>query len=76
MTSLTIFSPSGVVARPPQLRLAARRLSGLGFEVQVDEAATARHQRFAGADEVRLAAIHRVAEAAPSVAWPAAEVMA
>ena len=50
------------------LRLAARRLTDLGFQVQVDEAATARHQRFAGADEVRLAAIHRVAEAAPSVA--------
>ena len=68
MTSLIIFSPSGVVARPPMLRLAARRLTDLGFQVQVDEAATARHQRFAGADEVRLAAIHRVAEAAPSVA--------
>jgi len=68
MTSLTIFSPSGVVARLPMLRLAARRLTDLGFQVQVDEAATARHQRFAGADELRLAAIHRVAKAAPSVA--------
>ncbi|MFM8768907.1 MAG: LD-carboxypeptidase, partial [Rubrivivax sp.] len=68
MTSLTILSPSGVVARPPMLRLAARRLTALGFDVRVDEAATARHQRFAGPDEVRLAAVHRVADAAPSVA--------
>ena len=68
MTSLTILSPSGVVARPPMLRLAARRLPALGFVVTVDEAALARHQRFAGSDEVRLAAIHRVAHAAPSVA--------
>ena len=68
MPTLTIFSPSGVVARPPLLRLAAKRLTSLGFDVQVDEAATARGQRFAGSDETRLAAIHRVAQAAPSVA--------
>ena len=68
MTSLTLFSPSGVVAKAPALRLAARRLSRLGFEVEVDEAALARQQRFAGSDETRLAALHRVAAAAPSVA--------
>lgn len=68
MTSLTVFSPSGVVERPPALRLAARRLSALGFKVHLDEAAAARGQRFAGPDQTRLAAIHRVAQAAPSVA--------
>ena len=68
MTTLTVFSPSGVVDRPPALRLAALRLSALGFQVQIDEAATARGQRFAGTDETRLGAIHRVAQAAPSVA--------
>ncbi|MFY8083822.1 MAG: LD-carboxypeptidase [Rubrivivax sp.] len=68
MTSLTVFSPSGVVERPPALRLAARRLSALGFQVHLDEAAAARGQRFAGPDQTRLAAIHRVAQAAPSVA--------
>ena len=68
MTSLVIFSPSGVVARPPALRLAARRLGVMGFEVGLDEAALARHQRFAGDDDVRLAALHRVAAAAPAVA--------
>jgi muramoyltetrapeptide carboxypeptidase len=68
MNALTILSPSGVVARVPALRLAARRLTDMGFQVQLDEAATARHQRFAGTDEIRLAAIHRVAQASPSVA--------
>lgn len=68
MSTLTLFSPSGVVARAPVLRLAARRLGRLGFEVGIDEAALARHQRFAGSDEVRLAAVHRVATQAPSVA--------
>ena len=70
MTLLQLFSPSGVVARAPALRLAARRLRGLGFDVRVDDTALARHQRFAGDDDVRLAALHRVAAAAPSIAMP------
>ena len=70
-TSLTILSPSGVVARAPALRLAARRLRALGFEVAVDDSALARHQRFAGDDEARLGAVHRVAAARPAVALAA-----
>lgn len=50
------------------MRLAAKRLGAMGFDVQVDEAALARHQRFAGDDDVRLAAIHRIAKQAPSIA--------
>jgi muramoyltetrapeptide carboxypeptidase len=65
---LHIVSPSGVVAAPRALTLAARRLGALGFEVTIDEAARARHGRFAGDDGTRLAALHRVAAAAPSVA--------
>ncbi|MFT3955353.1 MAG: LD-carboxypeptidase [Piscinibacter sp.] len=68
MTALTLFTPSGVVAAARPLRLAQRRLAQLGFQVQVDEAALARHQRFGGDDETRLAALHRVARAAPSIA--------
>ncbi len=68
MTSLTLFSPSGVLARSLPLRRAERRLRAHGFEVQIDEAALARHQRFAGDDETRLAALHRVADQAPAVA--------
>lgn len=68
MTSLTLYTPAGVLARVAGLRLAARRLGALGFEVSIDESATARHQRFGGDDDTRLAALHRVAQAAPSVA--------
>ena len=68
MTSLTLFSPSGVVLRAPGLRLAAKRLKALGFDAQIDESALARQQRFGGDDDIRLAALHRVAAAAPSVA--------
>jgi muramoyltetrapeptide carboxypeptidase len=68
LTSLTVFSPSGVVAEPAALRLALRRLVALGFEARLDEDALARRQRFAGDDARRLAALHRVADASPSVA--------
>lgn len=66
--SLVICSPAGVVAQPAAVRRAARRLHALGFAVSVDPAALRRHQRFAGTDDERLAALHRVADAAPSVA--------
>jgi muramoyltetrapeptide carboxypeptidase len=68
MTSLTLFSPSGRAPDPSRVRRAAQRLRSLGFEARLDEAALARRQRFAGDDDVRLAAIHRVAAEAPSVA--------
>lgn len=68
MNSLTLFTPAGVVASAKPLRLAKRRLAQLGFDVQVDEAALARHQRFGGDDDTRLAALHRIAKAAPSIA--------
>jgi muramoyltetrapeptide carboxypeptidase len=68
LPSLTLFSPSGVLARALPLQRAARRLRAHGFEVTVDEAARARHQRFAGDDDTRLQALHRVADQAPDVA--------
>ncbi len=67
-TSLTIFSPAGLVARAASIRRAAKRLKALGFAVQVDEAAALKHQRFAGDDAQRLQALHRVARQAPAVA--------
>lgn len=67
-TSLALYTPAGVVARATPLRRAARRLGALGFDVAIDEAALAKHQRFGGDDAVRLAALHRVARAAPSIA--------
>jgi muramoyltetrapeptide carboxypeptidase len=68
MSTMTLYSPSGVVPRGADLKLAAKRLGAAGFAVSIDESALARSQRFAGTDEVRLAALHRVARAAPSVA--------
>jgi len=50
------------------LRLAVKRLEALGFDVRVDEAALLKHQRFGGDDDDRLAALHRVARQAPSIA--------
>ena len=70
MTSLHLFSPSGVVARGASLRLAARRLKAMDFDVLIDASALARHQRFAGNDDTRLLALHRVAAEAPSIAMP------
>jgi muramoyltetrapeptide carboxypeptidase len=67
-TTLTLYSPAGVLAKAASLRLAAQRLKALGYAVTIDASATARHQRFAGADEVRLAALHRVATQAPGIA--------
>jgi len=68
MTLLTLFSPAGVLVKSAPLTLAAKRLKALGFEVQIDESARARHQRFAGDDDARLASLHRIAHEAPSIA--------
>jgi muramoyltetrapeptide carboxypeptidase len=68
MSSLILYTPAGVLAQAQPLKRAAKRLGALGFEVHVDAAALAKHQRFGGDDAARLQAIHRVAQAAPSVA--------
>ena len=68
MTTTVLFSPSGVVRQGARLKRAVNSLAALGFQAGIDESALARHQRFAGTDEMRLAALHRVAQAAPSVA--------
>lgn len=68
MNPLTLFTPAGVLPKAAPLRLAAKRLTAMGFDVHIDEAALARHQRFGGDDDTRLAALHRVAGEAPSIA--------
>jgi len=68
MTTLTLFSPAGAVSKADALKRATKRLTRLGFEVSVDADALSRQQRFAGDDAARLAALHRIADAAPSVA--------
>lgn len=66
--SLTLYSPSGVLLKAAPVRLAARRLQAMGFDVTLDEAALLKHQRFGGDDDARLQALHRVARATPSIA--------
>ena len=68
MSRLIVFAPSGVELRSAALKLARQRLTAMGFEVTLDPSVRARQQRFAGSDEQRLDALHRVADAAPGVA--------
>lgn len=66
--SLRLYSPAGVLLQAASLRRAAARLAELGFDVAVDPDASRKHQRFAGDDATRLAALHRTADARPDVA--------
>lgn len=66
--SLTIHSPSGILLQGAALTRALRRLRHIGFDAHLDESARARQQRFAGDDETRLAALHRVARDGRDVA--------
>ena len=68
MSSLLVYAPSGVELRTAALKLARQRLGALGFAVTLDPSVKARHQRFAGDDETRLATLYRVADAAPTIA--------
>lgn len=68
MNDLVIHTPAGVLLRAAPVRLAVKRLRALGFDARLDESALAKHQRFGGDDETRLAALHRVAAEAPSIA--------
>ena len=63
-----IYSPSGAVRDKAAFKRGIARLTQLGHEVEVDEAALASHLRFAGDDETRLAAIHRAASSGADVA--------
>lgn len=71
MTTVTIYSPSGAVKEAAALRRALKALQGMGFEAHLDDSALLRAQRFAGSDEERLAAIHRVARSGADVALAA-----
>lgn len=63
-----IYSPSGAVRDKAAFKRGVARLQAMGHEVEVDEAALASYQRFAGDDETRLAAIHRAAASKADVA--------
>lgn len=63
-----IYSPSSVVRDKAAFKRGVKRLQALGHEVEIDEAALATHQRFAGDDTVRLASISRAAASGADVA--------
>ncbi|MFT3721259.1 LD-carboxypeptidase [Pseudorhodoferax sp.] len=70
MTSkhIYIFSPAGAVRDKAAFRRGVQRLRAQGHAVEVDEAALGSRMRFAGDDDVRLAAIHRAAASGADVA--------
>jgi muramoyltetrapeptide carboxypeptidase len=63
-----VYSPSGAVRDKAAFKRGVARLTALGHEVEIDESALASHQRFAGDDVTRLAAIHRAAASKADVA--------
>ena len=63
-----VYSPAGAVRDKAGFRRAVARLRALGHQVEVDQAALASHQRFAGDDDVRLGAIGRAAASGADVA--------
>jgi muramoyltetrapeptide carboxypeptidase len=56
------FAPAGAIGDPDALVRAAEFLLARGHRVVEDRGALARHQRFAGTDAERLAALRRMAE--------------
>ncbi|RZJ03323.1 MAG: LD-carboxypeptidase, partial [Haliea sp.] len=63
-----IYSPSSAVRDKASFKRGVKRLEKLGHEVEIDDAALAVHQRFAGDDDTRLAALHRAAASGADVA--------
>ena len=63
-----IYSPSSAVRDKASFKRGIKRLKALGHEVEIDAAALAKFQRFAGDDETRLAAIGRAADSGADVA--------
>ena len=63
-----IYSPSSAVRDKAGFKRGVKRLQTLGYDVEIDEAALAKYQRFAGDDETRLASIHRAAASGADMA--------
>ncbi len=63
-----IYAPSGVIRDKAAFTRGVRRLQALGHQVEIDRDALTRHQRFAGDDATRLAAIHRAAASGADMA--------
>lgn len=68
MSHIYIYSPSSAVRDKAAFRRGIKRLIQLGHDVETDEAALFSHQRFAGDDATRLAAIGRAAASGADIA--------
>lgn len=68
MAHIYIYSPSGAVRDKAGFRRGVKRLQSQGHEIEIDPDALASHQRFAGDDDTRLAAIERAAASGAQVA--------
>ncbi len=68
MAHIYIYSPSGAVRDKAAFRRGVKRLQARGQEVEIDADALSSHQRFAGDDDTRLAAIARAAASGAQVA--------
>lgn len=66
--NIYIYSPSSAVHDKLAFRRGVKRLTELGYQVEIDEGALASHQRFAGSDETRIAAVHRASASGADVA--------
>lgn len=67
MTHIYVYSPSGAVRDKAGFKRALKRLNAQGHEVEVDPDALRSHQRFAGDDDTRLAAIERAARSGAQI---------
>lgn len=65
-----IYSPAGAVRDKAGFKRAVRRLEAMGHQVEIDADALSSHQRFAGDDATRLAAIDRAAASGADLALP------
>lgn len=63
-----IYSPSGAVRDKAAFKRGVKRLSVLGYDVELDADVLSSHMRFAGDDDTRLAAIHRAAASGADIA--------
>jgi len=68
MSHIYIYSPSSAVRDKAAFRLGIKRLRSLGHTVEIDADALSSHQRFAGDDASRLAAIARAAASGADLA--------
>ncbi len=66
--SIYIYSPSSAVRNTAAVKRGIARLKAMGHQVELDPAVFAKHMRFAGDDETRLAAIERAARSGADIA--------